>query len=238
MTNRQALPRLDGAFSLRTGDRAVKNKTVADCRSATGAVGREFMGCIEQRGIPPQGALELLASARVRPARSRRFRGQELTIEELKDDKLRRRATLRCSRPARAFPGSMVPLPPRPAASWWTTVRLSASNPAVPAGGAGDQCPPHGRSQGHHRQSQLRRHHHTGAALAGSSRSIRVRRLIVSTYQAASGGGARGDGRCSRSWSTRAYPRRQALRAQGHAASLCLQRFQPQHGHRSADRLQ
>jgi len=58
----------------------VKNKTVAIV-GATGAVGREFVGCIEQRGIPLK-SLELLASARS-AGQKQSFRGQELTIEEL-----------------------------------------------------------------------------------------------------------------------------------------------------------
>src|SRR6185312_14800016 len=62
---------------------AVKNKTVAIV-GATGAVGREFVGCIEQRGAPLK-ALKLLASARSAGSKQS-FRGQELTIEELKDD--------------------------------------------------------------------------------------------------------------------------------------------------------
>ena len=52
---------------------------------ATGAVGHEFIGCIEKRGIPVK-ALKLLASARARPARRIAFRGEELTVEELTDD--------------------------------------------------------------------------------------------------------------------------------------------------------
>ncbi len=58
----------------------MKNKVVAIV-GATGAVGREFIGCIEQRGIPLK-ALKLLASARSAGAKQQ-FRGQELTVEEL-----------------------------------------------------------------------------------------------------------------------------------------------------------
>ena len=61
----------------------MKNKTVAIV-GATGAVGREFVGCIEQRGVPLK-ALKLLASARS-AGQKQSFRGQELTIEELKED--------------------------------------------------------------------------------------------------------------------------------------------------------
>ena len=58
----------------------MKNKTVAIV-GATGAVGREFIGCIESRGIPLK-SLKLLASARS-AGQKQTFRGEELTIEEL-----------------------------------------------------------------------------------------------------------------------------------------------------------
>ena len=58
----------------------MKNKVVAIV-GATGAVGREFVGCIESRGIP-LASLKLLASARS-AGQKQIFRGQELVIEEL-----------------------------------------------------------------------------------------------------------------------------------------------------------
>ncbi len=61
----------------------MKNKTVAIV-GATGAVGREFVGCIEARGVP-LASLKLLASARS-AGQTQIFRGETLTIEELKDD--------------------------------------------------------------------------------------------------------------------------------------------------------
>lgn len=61
----------------------MKNKTVAIV-GATGAVGREFVGCIESRGIPLTG-LKLLASARS-AGQKQRFRGEDLTIQELTAD--------------------------------------------------------------------------------------------------------------------------------------------------------
>ena len=61
----------------------MKNKTVAIV-GATGAVGREFVGCLETRGVPLK-SLKLLASARS-AGQKQNFRGQELTIEELKAD--------------------------------------------------------------------------------------------------------------------------------------------------------
>jgi len=61
----------------------VRNKNVAIV-GATGAVGREFIGCIESRGIP-LASLKLLASARS-AGKMQMFRGQELTVEELTDE--------------------------------------------------------------------------------------------------------------------------------------------------------
>ena len=61
----------------------MKNKTIAVV-GATGAVGREFVGCLEARGVPLK-SLKLLASARS-AGQKQMFRGQALTIEELRDD--------------------------------------------------------------------------------------------------------------------------------------------------------
>jgi aspartate-semialdehyde dehydrogenase len=61
----------------------MKNKTVAIV-GATGAVGREFIGCIESRGIELK-SLKLLASARS-AGKTYPFRGKELIVAELKDD--------------------------------------------------------------------------------------------------------------------------------------------------------
>ncbi len=58
----------------------MKNKNIAIV-GATGAVGREFAACIESRGVPVK-SLRLLASARS-AGRTQTFRGQTLTIEEL-----------------------------------------------------------------------------------------------------------------------------------------------------------
>jgi aspartate-semialdehyde dehydrogenase len=61
----------------------MKNKNVAIV-GATGAVGREFVGCIEQRGVP-LASLKLLASAKS-AGKTQSFRGQTLTVEELTPD--------------------------------------------------------------------------------------------------------------------------------------------------------
>ena len=61
----------------------MKNKHVAIV-GATGAVGREFVGCIEGRGLP-LASLKLIASAKS-AGKKQTFRGQELTIQELTED--------------------------------------------------------------------------------------------------------------------------------------------------------
>ncbi|MDB5736073.1 MAG: asd [Alphaproteobacteria bacterium] len=58
----------------------MKNKNIAIV-GATGAVGREFIGCIESRGIA-LASLKLLASARS-AGQTQSFRGETLVIEEL-----------------------------------------------------------------------------------------------------------------------------------------------------------
>src|ERR1700733_3117395 len=61
----------------------MKNKHVAIV-GATGAVGREFVGCIESRGVK-LASLKLLASARS-AGKTQSFRGEDLIIEELTED--------------------------------------------------------------------------------------------------------------------------------------------------------
>ncbi|HEX4370315.1 MAG TPA: aspartate-semialdehyde dehydrogenase [Rhizomicrobium sp.] len=61
----------------------MKNRNVAIV-GATGGVGQEFIGCIESRGIDVK-SLKLLASARS-AGKTAPFRGKALIIEELTDD--------------------------------------------------------------------------------------------------------------------------------------------------------
>ena len=58
----------------------MRNRNIAIV-GATGAVGQEFIGCIEARGLPV-ASLKLLASARS-AGKSYPFRGEKLTVEEL-----------------------------------------------------------------------------------------------------------------------------------------------------------
>ena len=81
----QPRPNRTGLFCCREGDRREEQEHVAIV-GATGAVGREFVGCIESRGVP-LASLKLLASARS-AGKTQTFRGKELVIEELTEDGL------------------------------------------------------------------------------------------------------------------------------------------------------
>jgi aspartate-semialdehyde dehydrogenase len=61
----------------------LRNKNIAIV-GATGAVGREFIGCIESRGLDLK-SLKLLASARS-AGKTARFRGEHLLVEELTEN--------------------------------------------------------------------------------------------------------------------------------------------------------
>ena len=63
--------------------RAIPANPVVAIVGATGAVGVELLGCLEGRNFPVK-SLRLLASARS-AGKQMRFRGQEITIEELTD---------------------------------------------------------------------------------------------------------------------------------------------------------
>ena len=85
----------------------MKNKTVAIV-GATGAVGREFVGCIEARGLPLE-SLKLLASAKLGrqdPELSRRGTGDRGTDATMPFTA----STSRFSRPVAPFPKQFAPV--------------------------------------------------------------------------------------------------------------------------------
>ncbi|HJS45155.1 MAG TPA: aspartate-semialdehyde dehydrogenase [Rhizomicrobium sp.] len=163
----------------------MKNKHVAIV-GATGAVGREFVGCLQSRGVP-LASLKLLASARS-AGKIQSFRGQELVIEELTD---------------RAFDGvdialfsagsgiskQYAPIAVKAGAVVVDNSSAFRADPAVPlvvpeinarriAGHKGIIANPNCAAIT------------TLVPLWPVHRVNPVKRLIVSTYQAASGGGA------------------------------------------------
>jgi aspartate-semialdehyde dehydrogenase len=163
----------------------MKNRNVAIV-GATGAVGREFVGCIEARGLP-LNSLKLLASARS-AGKTQGFRGQELVVEELTED---------------AFKGVDIAL-----FSAGSGISKQFAPAAVKAGAVvvdnssafrGDPAIPLVVPEINARRIR----DHKGIIANPNCAAIttlvplwpvhqvnRVKRLIVSTYQAASGGGA------------------------------------------------
>jgi aspartate-semialdehyde dehydrogenase len=163
----------------------MKNKNVAIV-GATGAVGREFVGCIEVRGVA-LNSLKLLASAKS-AGKTQSFRGEELVVEELTDD---------------AFKGVDIAL-----FSAGSGISKQFAPVAVKAGAVvvdnssafrGDPAIPLVVPEINARRIK----DHKGIIANPNCAAIttlvplwpvhqvnRIKRLIVSTYQAASGGGA------------------------------------------------
>ncbi|HKU65295.1 MAG TPA: aspartate-semialdehyde dehydrogenase [Rhizomicrobium sp.] len=163
----------------------MKNKHVAIV-GATGAVGREFVGCLESRGVP-LASLKLLASARS-AGKTQRFRGKELVIEALTD---------------RAFDGvdialfsagsgiskQFVPIAVKAGAVVVDNSSAFRADPAVPL-----VIPEINARRIAEHKGIIANPNCAGITtmvpLWPVHRINPVRRLIVSTYQAASGGGA------------------------------------------------
>jgi aspartate-semialdehyde dehydrogenase len=163
----------------------MKNKNVAIV-GATGAVGREFVGCLESRGLP-LASLKLLASHRS-AGKTQMFRGQELTVEVLTDDAFAG-VDIALFSAGGGISRQYAPIAVKAGAVVVDNSSAFRSDPAIPL--AIPEINAH------------RIKDHKGiianpncAAIATLvplwpvHRSNPVRRLIVSTYQAASGGGA------------------------------------------------
>ena len=163
----------------------MKNKHVAIV-GATGAVGREFVGCIESRGLP-LASLKLLASAKS-VGKTQMFRGEELVVEELTE---------------RAFEGVDIalfsagsgisrhhaPIAVKAGAVVVDNSSAFRTDPAVPL------VVPEINARRIADHKGIIANPNCAAIttlvpLWPVHRSNPVRRLIVSTYQAASGGGA------------------------------------------------
>jgi len=163
----------------------MKNKHVAIV-GATGAVGREFVGCIESRGIA-LASLKLLASARS-AGKTQRFRGQELVVEEL-SEKAFDGVDIALFSAGSGISKQYVPLAVKVGAVVVDNSSAFRTDPAVPlvipeinahriAGHKGIIANPNCAAIT------------TMVPLWPVHRVNPVRRLIISTYQAASGGGA------------------------------------------------
>ena len=163
----------------------VKNKNIAIV-GATGAVGREFVGCLESRGVP-LASLKLLASARS-AGQKQSFRGQELVIEELKGDSFKG-VDIALFSAGSGISKQYAPVAVKAGAVVVDNSSAFRADPAIPL------VVPEINA---HRMKD-----HKGiianpncaaittlVPLWPVHRSNPVRRLIVSTYQAASGAGA------------------------------------------------
>jgi aspartate-semialdehyde dehydrogenase len=176
----------------------VKNKTVAIV-GATGAVGREFVGCIEQRGLP-LASLKLLASARS-AGKKQRFRGQELTVEELTEDAFQGVDIALFSAgsgiskqfaPAAVKAGAVV-------VDNSSAFRMDPNTPlVVPEINAGELAKHHGIIANPNCVAIV-----AATPLWPLHQARRIKRIVMSTYQAASGAGAAAMEELSES--TRAY---------------------------------
>ncbi len=163
----------------------MKNKNIAIV-GATGAVGREFIGCIESRGIPLR-SLKLLASARS-AGQTQMFRGQALVIEEL-TEKSFDGVDIALFSAGSGISKQYAPIAVKAGAVVVDNSSAFRADPAIPL-----VVP----------EINARRiKDHKGIIANPNCSAIttlvplwpihqvnRVRRLIVSTYQAASGGGA------------------------------------------------
>jgi aspartate-semialdehyde dehydrogenase len=163
----------------------LKNRNVAIV-GATGAVGREFIGCIESRGIP-LNSLKLLASAKS-AGKTQLFRGENLVVEELTEDAFKG-IDIALFSAGGSISKKYAPAAVKAGAVVVDNSSAFRSDPSIPL-----VIP----------EINARRiHDHKGIIANPNCAAIttlvplwpvhqvnRVRRLIVSTYQAASGGGA------------------------------------------------
>jgi len=163
----------------------VKNKNIAIV-GATGAVGREFAACIESRGVPVK-SLRLLASARS-AGRTQTFRGQTLTIEELTEGSFDG-IDIALFSAGSGISRQYAPIAVKAGAVVVDNSSAFRADPAVPL-----VVPEiNARRIASHKGIIANPNCSAVTALVPLwpvHQANRVKRLIISTYQAASGGGA------------------------------------------------
>ncbi len=163
----------------------MRNKNIAIV-GATGAVGREFIGCIESRGLQIK-SLKLLASARSAGKRYP-FRGEELTVEELKADSFAG-ADIALFSAGSGISKQFAPLAVKAGAVVVDNSSAFRADPAVPLVIPeinARRIPDHKGIIANPNCAAIT----TLVPLWPVHQVNPVKRLIVSTYQAASGGGA------------------------------------------------
>ncbi len=163
----------------------MKNKNIAIV-GATGAVGREFAACIESRGVPVK-SLRLLASARS-AGRTQTFRGQTLTIEELTEGSFDG-IDIALFSAGSGISRQYAPIAVKAGAVVVDNSSAFRADPAVPL-----VVPEiNARRIASHKGIIANPNCSAVTALVPLwpvHQANRVKRLIISTYQAASGGGA------------------------------------------------
>jgi len=211
-------------------ERAARSAPVVAVVGATGAVGVELLRCLEQRHFP-LAELRLLASARSAGKRLG-FRGEPLEVRELREDSFHGVDVALFSAGA-ATSRRFAPLAVQAGATVIDNSSAFRMDAAVPL------VVPEINPQ------TLQTHHGIIAnpnccaiisitPLWPVHRANRIVRLLLATYQAASGAGAAAMEELRES----RLPRGARVSTAGPAASLCVQPLQSQHAHRPQHRLQ
>ena len=210
----------------------MKNDPVVAIAGVTGAVGAEFIATMDRRGFRV-GKLKALASARS-AGNTIDFRGQRIVIEELTEHSFDG-VDIALFSAGGGISRKFAPIAVKAGAVVVDNSSAFRMDPRRAAGDPRDQRGQDQGSQGHHRQSELRRDYRVGAAVADPQGQPHQARDPVDL----SGGQRRRCGRDGRAGGIDPrQPQRRGLSAQGAAAPLRLQPVQPQHGDRPLDRLQ
>ena len=196
----------------------------------TGAVGAEFIATMDKRAFPV-GKLKALASARS-AGKTIDFRGEKITIEELTEQSFEGAdialfsaggGISRKFAPAAVKAGAVV-------VDNSSAFRMDPNVPLVIPEINANRIRDHKGIIANPNCSAIT----ALVPLWPIHKQNRIKRVILSTYQAASGAGASNGGIGG---IDARQTRRAAVHAEGDPASLCLQRVQPQHRDRSRDRL-
>ena len=202
----------------------MSNDPVVAIAGVTGAVGAEFIATMDRRGFRV-GRLKALASARS-AGKTLRFRGQEIVIEELNENSFRD-VDIALFSAGGGISRKYAPIAVKAGAVVVDNSSAFRMDPNVPLVIPEINA---GRIRDH---KGIIANPNCAAITAlvplwPIHRENRIKRLIISTYQAASGGGAAAMEELVES--TRASLDGRGLPAKGAAAPLRLQPVQPQHG--------
>ena len=179
--------------------------------------------------------LRLLASARS-AGKTMKFRGARCRRAGAHRRQSSRAWTSRCSPPAARSPSASHPSAVRRRRRGRRQLLGLPHGPGRAAGRAGDQLRRDSRSTTASSPTRTAWRSSPPRRCGRSTRRTRIKRIIMSTYQAASGAGAAAMEELRES--TRAHLEGRAFTAEGAAASLRLQPVLAQHQGRSGDRLQ